>query len=82
MCVVTSVHVHDLGLSVSPRRKGGRDNVDFARLMSLDYQREWLEQRERKQQQQKEKLKVIKDYILVVARQDDRVDVCIYMYIH
>ena len=35
-----------------------RDNVDFGRLMSQDYQREWLEQRERKQQQHKEKLKV------------------------
>ena len=46
--------------SVSPRGKigMGRDNVDFGRLMSLDYQREWLEQRERKQQLHKEKLKV------------------------
>ena len=49
-----------LTFRVSPRDKGGggRDDVNFSRLMSLDYQREWLEQRQRKQQQNKEKLKV------------------------
>ena len=67
MCEMTNngdeycVHLY---YRVSPREKGtytcgrGRDNVDFGRLMALDYQREWLEQRERKQQQQREKLKV------------------------
>lgn len=37
---------------------GGRDGVDFGRLMSQDYRREWFEQRERKEQQHKDKLKV------------------------
>ena len=47
-------------LRVSPRGKmgAGRDGVDFGRLMSQDYRREWLEERERKEQQHKDKLKV------------------------
>ena len=36
----------------------GRDGVDFARLMSQDYGRVWLEQRERFEQQHRDKLKV------------------------
>ena len=47
-------------LRVSPRGNmgKGRDGVDFGRLMSQDYRREWFEQRERKEQQHKDKLKV------------------------
>ena len=40
------------------RPQTDKDSVDFSRLLTLDYQREWLEERETKQQQFLRKAKV------------------------